>query len=605
VIALAFAVVGILPTVAHSAEPAPVTDVQAVNFLENYFNQVFLDVSWTPSADTAEALVCWQMGNEAPSTPGEGECTTPREYGAQPFERLSVEPDTTYGVSVFSYVPSLSLPGASASTIVTTTHPLPPPLSEHPGVWTMASSPESVTLRWMGNAFDDDAGEQWNISAYVVTLADGDAAPGPAAEPLAALPLDVPKYEIDGLEPGKVYTASVAYQDPQGDRGAPASVTFTTRVAGIRTTSRASDGSVTSAVPASTGNPAVADYDVTPGGTQNVVYAQGPSVLFVSQEPGQAWTTPVTLGTYPSGMYARHLFIARSGAGALVAGWDSGNVVRYRVRPPGAGWRPAVALAGTRSRGADLLGIDFDASGHLHVLLQNVSHQSWDLIYRTNATGAWSSSQIGAVGYPDAASLTVDRATGRVIVVDAHNAGSGVARISLRIAAASARSTSLGRWHLLRTYNADSDRFVSVVPVVAAKGGVVTVGVSAGGSHLAASAAGVFVMSGERIVALSDYHAVTGSAGTSGDLALHAVSRNRVLLAWTNHPPIWGSESLGLYWSSRSHSAAGWRETSPVHRTQSPYDLPAGVGRDGAGHVYLGWMTVNCDRCSPGWSFPL
>ena len=560
---------GLLATPALAATPAPATNLALTS------SNAKVTATWRYSPDTPYADVCWATG-AAPAAPTDPGATCTGNLGGSGTYTFSAEAGTLYGVSVFA-VDNGEYSSPTSGTITARDQAPAPPK----GLFTQAAEcldhVDRLNVYWQ-----DDWQANSDTRDFVVTWAPGSAVP--PADPAAGFVVQPHGSPIGAtfvdLVPDRIYTFAVRTRDTALQLSSPTVVRAATRFPGIA----AATADSASAAPATRHfcpgdadeGPYWATATATRGGHLRMAYRGEAEVDYAGHAADGVWTDRF-LG---ASSLARPRIDATP-AGDVFVSWGSHEGLLYRQRVDGR-WsaRRTISSVGDRT----VLGVAYDGT-HAHVLVR----WTHGLRYFSRVGGNWVGSAVPGASRYDAAALTRDPVSDRIVLVDRRR--TSTAR-TLRVAVLSPRATNVTGF---RTWWSTSGTAVDFRPTsVASIGGVITVGEQRA-SRPAAAADGPYVQQGSASSHRRPLR-VTGTSAADRDVVVSALQRNRVVVTWRRTEANWASDTVGIWTEEVVHHAGGSTTFPRLRRwTASAYDVPVAAFRDEHGGYSVVYTTRYTD----------
>jgi hypothetical protein len=572
---LAAASTGLVLTAAApalAAAPAPVTHLQLKT------SNATVTATWWASPDTPYADVCWAV-DVAPTAPGDAGATCSGNVVSS--YTLAAAAGTTYGVSVFAvHDGDYSPPTSATITAIDEAPGAPFCLSTEPRPW-YDGSQCVLMLSWF-----DDPTVNTDVRDYVVNWAKGTDVP--PADPDTGVVVQghfgrMSTACIADLTPGDVYTFAVRVRDEAMQLSQPGVLRAATRTPDITYLRAASAGATPKIYQPDLGGstddpgscPCQAGATMTASGHLRMAYRADIWVGYTSTVSGYHPLT-VNEGGRP--------LIDASAHDVFVAWGDSYRGVLYMTRIDGT-WSKRRTLSTARYR--SVLGVTFDGS-NAHVLVR------WTKGLRlfSYVGGSWHATAVTGTTPSDAATLTRDQATNRVVIVDRHRPATSGSLRSLRVATMSPKATTVSGW---RTWWSTSGSTVDLVPTsVASSHGIITVAEQRV-STAASSADGPYVQQGSATSHRRPVR-VAGTGPADSEVVVTALQHNRAVIGWRRLDSDWSPDALGIWSQELVRHTDGSTTFAHARRwTTSAYDEPVGVFRDDSGRYSVVFTTTGED----------
>jgi hypothetical protein len=529
------------PAARATTAPQPVSNLQA--FQRN--NDVVV-IEWTKAPDADEAVLCWNVGDTAPTSPVPTATTSCNPPTTNVSDAFQGDQSATYSVSVFSYRSS----DAAYGTPVSAQYTVDGEVADVTIAATGAVNAHSLALRWDVNQAFDDSDDSYDVTSWVIRDRRGTTPPSMNRQPVKIVSSNggaEASAIIGGLTPGVPYTFTVVAEASGGRVGRPDSTVAATRVAGDRVGSlrhgrwsqhllAGSDGlagNVAARVQSTGRTEALyTAAKVNPG------HSSRAQVRLVAGKAGAGWAHPTTV--YGKNISTSALQLARSPDGTLVAAWqDNSATALYRIRPAGSHWRSVHRLPAFIS---EFLAITVDGRDRIHALVD----QNRALEYATYANGSWSFRHLGAAARYGDAAIAYDRSRNRVVVATVHTSHAGT--VTLGVASASASAKRLGRRHVVvtRSLTVNGTHGTTIdTPSVAAANGRIVVGatlINQQDNQRAASqpvdhgvirSRGLVVATGSSAAHMGRPVVVRGTGATDSGLRVTLAGPRRLVAVWT------------------------------------------------------------------------
>jgi hypothetical protein len=576
------------PVARAVSPPQPVSNVQA--FQDD--NDVIV-AEWMQSPDADEAVLCWSVGDTAPTTPVPTSTTSCDRPTSSVTDRFQGDDAITYSVSVFSYRSSDGASGSPVSRQLTTTPQRVPPVDI---VATAAVGAHSLQLQWHNSDVFNDVDGPFDVSSWVIREQRGITPPSMHRHPVKVVP--APNVvgataTIGGLKPGVPYAFTVVARASDGRLGQPDSTIAATRAAGSHVSSTRHGRWIQHLLPGSDGlSGSVAARVQSTGRTEalytstkvNPGFQPHSRLRLIAGEVGAGWTSPTTV--FRNNIDPIGLQLARSPDGTLLATWQNNDATAdYRIRPAGSHWQAVRQLPAFQSA---FLAITLDEHDRVHAVVE----ENDTLRYATYAHGSWTFQRL-----PDTSqdvAIAYDRSRHRVVVAAVRDSRSG--RATLSIATAPETTKRLGRWHTVLKRSSGSHGTVIDAPSVAATDGRIIVGATLVKErddeqvanqpvdHAVIRSSGLVVATGTSPAQMGRPVIIGGTGPTDSGLRVTLAGPRRLVAVWTRRTNAFKPSDGAYELEAHARGAHAWsfgkaRQVLAGHYTFAVVGALAASGR--------------------------